>query len=76
MAANDDVPIVLSEAAKKFKINGRTLRRAAIEGRLGAVKSGGVWITTGSDMGRWIAKGKHTPGPKPKESRQQGVASE
>ncbi|MBI2356208.1 MAG: helix-turn-helix domain-containing protein, partial [Candidatus Doudnabacteria bacterium] len=53
--------IGLSEAAKYTGYNAEHLRRLCASGKLGAVKIGKTWVTTRSDLDRFLSSGRLSP---------------
>ena len=48
-------PVTLAEAAQIYGFSQGYLRQLILKGRLGARKSGGVWLTTPADIDAYIA---------------------
>lgn len=57
--------VTLVEASGHVGVPAVTLRAAALAGRLEAVQSGKVWLTTLPAVRAWLKDARHRPGPRP-----------
>jgi excisionase family DNA binding protein len=69
-----DEELTMAQAAARFGVPKPTLNYAARQGTLKARKLGSQWVTTGADVGRWMASSAHVPTRAPKHPRQRQAA--
>jgi excisionase family DNA binding protein len=60
---SDDL-LSVAEVAERLSVSGATVRRWITQGRLGAVRAGGQWRVTRSDLGEFILEATEAATPR------------